>query len=137
LNRWWSVIPLPRIPIKNEFNELNPSLIEVSRPMPHIGVATAASPPLRVQEKRDRPMKTMFLAAAAVLCISAGVAYAGDGGEGGESGGTIPNSYFTELPGALPQYGPQPNDVAVTNQYQYAPLSAKTAVAVPSTNNGG
>jgi hypothetical protein len=41
-------------------------------------------------------MKTMFLAAAAVLCLGVGSAYAGDGGP-------VPNTFFTELPGVIAQ----------------------------------
>jgi len=78
-------------------------------------------------------MKTMFLAAAAVLCISAGAAYA-DGGD--DEGGMIANTYFTELPGQIAiAPGQQPNDVAVNSNYEPAP--ANTAVVMPPTNNGG
>jgi hypothetical protein len=41
-------------------------------------------------------MKTILLAAAAMLCIGVGVAYAESGDD---EGGTIPNTFFTELPG--------------------------------------
>jgi hypothetical protein len=43
-------------------------------------------------------MKTMILATAAVLGIGIGSAFAGDG-----EGGTIPNTYFTDLPGVVAQ----------------------------------
>jgi hypothetical protein len=81
-------------------------------------------------------MKTIFLAAAAVLCISAGVAYAG-GGEGEESGGTVPDTFFTQLPGALPQYGPQPNNVAVTNQFVSPPADTAVVTRPANPNNSG
>jgi hypothetical protein len=41
-------------------------------------------------------MKTMLLAAAAALSLGIGSAYADS------EGGTIPNSWFTELPGVTP-----------------------------------
>ena len=41
-------------------------------------------------------MKTMLLAAAAALSLGIGSAYADS------EGGTIPNSWFTELPGVAP-----------------------------------
>jgi hypothetical protein len=78
-------------------------------------------------------MKTMLLAAAAVLSIGATAAYAGDGGE---DGGTIPNTFFTELPRVDAQQGEQPNNVAVNRYYMTTP-QANTAVAAPPTNNGG
>ncbi len=78
-------------------------------------------------------MKTMFLAAAAVLCLGVGAAYA-DGGD--DEGGGIPNTYFTELPGVVATAtGQQPNDVAVNSQDANPP--ANTAVVLPPTNNGG
>jgi hypothetical protein len=42
-------------------------------------------------------MKTMLLAAAAALSLGVSAAYA-DGGQG-----TLPNTYFTELPGVIAQ----------------------------------
>src|ERR1700749_2543081 len=45
-------------------------------------------------------MKTaVLLAASAMLCIGVGVAYA-DGGD--DEGGTVANTFFTELPGVVP-----------------------------------
>jgi len=83
-------------------------------------------------------MKTMLLAAAAVLCLGAGAAYAdgdGDGGAG-EDGGTIPNTFFTELPGVDAQQGQQPNDVAV-NAPAAQTNSAAMVVAPPSVRGNG
>jgi len=54
-------------------------------------------------------MRTLMLAAAAVLSFGVGIAHAGDGGE---DGGTIPNTFFTELLGVDTQLGEQPNNVA-------------------------
>ena len=60
-------------------------------------------------------MKTILLAAAAMLCIGVGVAYA-DGGD--DEGGAVANTFFSELPGVLPTApGAPPNNVAV-NGYQ-------------------
>ncbi len=42
-------------------------------------------------------MRTLFLAAAAALTLTAGVAYAGEGE------GTVANTQFTQLPGVLAQ----------------------------------
>jgi hypothetical protein len=79
-------------------------------------------------------MKTMLLAAAAVLTLGVGAAYA-DGG--GEEGGTIPNTFFTELPGVDAQQGELPNDVAVNAPMVHS-NSAAAMVATPpgSANNG-
>ena len=63
-------------------------------------------------------MKTILLAASAMLCLGVGVAYA-DGGD--DEGGAIANAYFTELPGVVSTApGAIPNDVAV-NGYQTTP----------------
>ena len=43
-------------------------------------------------------MKTMLLAAAAALSLGIGSAYA----DSNSSGGTIPNTFFTQLPGVSP-----------------------------------
>ena len=43
-------------------------------------------------------MKTMLLAAAAALSLGIGSAYA----DSNSSGGTIPNTFFTQLPGVNP-----------------------------------
>jgi hypothetical protein len=82
-------------------------------------------------------MKTMLLAAAAVLSLGVGAAYAEGEGGGGEDGGTIPNTFFTELPGVDAQQGQQPNDVAV-NAPAAQTNSAAIVVAPPSApGNGG
>ena len=55
-------------------------------------------------------MKTMFLAAAAVLSLGVGSAYA-------NGGGPVANTLFTELPGVIAQAPVQPAPSAVaTNQ---------------------
>jgi hypothetical protein len=84
--------------------------------------------------EKDRPMKMMLLAAAGVLCIGVGAAYA-DGGD--NEGGSVANTYFSELPGVVATApGAQPNDVAVNGNT--APNTA-AVVAPPSTtsNSGG
>jgi hypothetical protein len=43
-------------------------------------------------------MKTMLLAAAAVLSLGVGAAYAEGEGGGGEDGGTIPNTFSRSFP---------------------------------------
>lgn len=54
-------------------------------------------------------MKTLVLAAAAVLSFGVGSAYA----ENGEDGGTIANTLFTTLPGVIAVApGERPNGVA-------------------------
>jgi hypothetical protein len=70
-------------------------------------------------------MKTMFLAAAAVLGIGMGSAYA-DGGQG-----TIPNTFFTELPGVVAQAPGQTARGAVGANSQVAHTQAY--VTNPST----
>ncbi len=60
-------------------------------------------------------MKTILLAAAAMLSIGAGVAYADSGDD---EGGAVANTFFSELPGVVPTApGAIPNNVAV-NGYQ-------------------
>ncbi len=83
-------------------------------------------------------MKTMLLAAAAVLCLGAGAAYADEG----DDGGIIPNTYFNELPGVIATApGMPPNNVSA-NAYQTMPQSSAATVVMPSANsrtttNGG
>jgi hypothetical protein len=55
-----------------------------------------ASPKSEALPRRET-MKTMLLAAAAALSLGVSAAYA-DGGQG-----TLPNTYFTELPGVIAQ----------------------------------
>jgi hypothetical protein len=59
-------------------------------------------------------MKTMFLAAAAILSIGIGSAYAGEGGP-------IANTFFTELPGVVPQAPAQLAPSAVTSNQSGTP----------------
>ncbi|HTI83612.1 MAG TPA: hypothetical protein VL614_24420 [Acetobacteraceae bacterium] len=79
-------------------------------------------------------MKTMLLAAAAVLSLGVGAAYADSEGGSGEDGGTIPNTYFTELPGVDAQQGEQPNNVAVNAPT--APTHSAAAVVAPRSVSG-
>ncbi len=79
-------------------------------------------------------MKTMLLVAAAVLSLGAGAAYAQSEGGAGEDGGTIPNTFFTELPGVDAQQGEQPNNVAVNAPA--APTNSAAAVLAPSSVPG-
>jgi len=78
-------------------------------------------------------MKTMFLAAAAMLCIGTGVAYA----DGVEDAGWVPNTWFTELPGEVSTApGMPPNNVA-SNATQTAPQSTSWATPTnPAVPNG-
>jgi hypothetical protein len=68
-------------------------------------------------------MRTLMLAAAAVLSFGGGFAHAGDGGD---DGGTIPITFFTELSGVDAQLGEQHNNVAA-NQHN-APATAYRTV---------
>lgn len=84
--------------------------------------------------EKDRPMKIMLLAAAGVLCIGVGAAYA-RGGDGGL--GATANTYFSEPPGvvATAPWAP-PYNVAVNGN---TATNTAAAVAQPNTtgNNGG
>ncbi len=74
-------------------------------------------------------MKTILLAAAAMLCIGVGVAYA-DGGD--DEGGAVANTFFSELPGVLPTApGAPPNNVSA-NGYQTMTQPTATSSAAPS-----
>ena len=78
-------------------------------------------------------MKTMLLAAAAVLCLGMSAAYA-DGGD--DEGGPVANTYFAELPGVVAvAQGQGPNNAAL-NGYVAQPSTA-TAVIPPSAGNNG
>lgn len=84
-------------------------------------------------------MKTMILATAAVLGIGIGAAYAGDG----EDAGTIPNTFFSELPGVIATAPGEPaNNVAAQDRFE-APVTAygtqqnNTALVMPHPSNGG
>lgn len=76
-------------------------------------------------------MKTIVLAAAAVLSLGMAAAYA----DGGDDGGTIPNTYFTELPGVDAQQGQLPNNVAA-NVNQYPPTATTSAAPAGAAANG-
>jgi hypothetical protein len=79
-------------------------------------------------------MKTMFLAAAAALCLGVGAAHA-DQGE--DSGGFEPNSFFTELPGEVSTApGARPND-APANAWQLMGQPRTTTQAIPSGASNG
>ena len=76
-------------------------------------------------------MKTaVLLAASAMLCIGVGVAYA-DGGD--DEGGTVANTFFTELPGVVPTApGALPNNAEVNAyQEQYATTHAANTWLAP------
>lgn len=80
-------------------------------------------------------MKTLLLAAAAMLCLSIGTAYADSGDD---EGGTIANTLFTELPGVVSTApGALPNDAAVNayqEQYQTTTHAANTWMAPDGTS---
>ena len=67
-------------------------------------------------------MKTMLIAAATVLSLSASVAYAGDS-EGGQD--PVANTQFTELPGVIAQA-----------QVPNAPAYAQSGQATQQAQNG-
>ncbi len=68
-------------------------------------------------------MKTTLLAAAALLCLGTGAAYAE-----GEDGGYIPNTFFTQLPGVVATApGAPPNNVAA---------NPSPAITSPTTTSG-
>ena len=80
-------------------------------------------------------MKTMMLAAAAVLSLSAGSAFASEGGP-------IANTEFTQMPGVLAQ-APAQNAPAATAQSGQAvrvyatQTSRDTSVFAPNENGNG
>jgi hypothetical protein len=87
-------------------------------------------------------MRTIILATVAVLGIGVGAAYAGDG----EDGGTIPDTFFSELPGVQPTpTGTLPNNVAAQDRYgapmpaygAYGTDQSNTASATPHPTNCG
>jgi hypothetical protein len=79
-------------------------------------------------------MKTIFLAAAAALCLGVGSAHA----DQGEDGGAVdPNSFFTELPGEVSTApGARPND-APANAWQLMGQPTSTTQATPSRGPNG
>jgi hypothetical protein len=75
-------------------------------------------------------MKTILLAAAATVCIGVGVAYAE---AGDDEGGTIANTFFTELPGVVSTApGAPPNNVAVNGYQTTTQPSATSSAAQPA-----
>jgi hypothetical protein len=84
-------------------------------------------------------MKSMFLAAAVVLGIGIGTAYAGDGDE------PLVNTYFTELPGIVAQrqvgIGTASDGISYvtrslpnpTGQISYGPRTVPSVVATLSS----
>jgi hypothetical protein len=79
-------------------------------------------------------MKIMLLAAAGVLCIGVGAAYA-DGGD--DEGGAVANTYFSELPGVVATApGALPNDVAV-NSNATPNTAAVVAPRTTTSSSGG
>ena len=82
-------------------------------------------------------MKTTLMAAAALLCLGAGAAYANEV----EDGGVVPNTFFSELPGeiATPPGAP-PNDVSPNAYYSTTPQSTATSTtpqSAPSMHANG
>jgi hypothetical protein len=82
-------------------------------------------------------MKTMLLAAAAALSLGVGSAYADS------EGGTIPNSWFTELPGVAPSLPVQqvPSAVAANQNgavtHVYVTGSNRTTSLFPPNGGSG
>ena len=75
-------------------------------------------------------MKTIFLAAAAAICLGVGAAHADNGAE--DSGVIGPNSFFTELPGVVPTApGARAND-APANAWQLTGLQARSTTQATS-----
>ena len=74
-------------------------------------------------------MKTILLAAAAMLCIGVGVAYAE---AGDDEGGTIANTFFTELPGVVDTAPGAPANNVVVNGSQSTTQPTATSSAAPS-----
>jgi hypothetical protein len=76
-------------------------------------------------------MKTLLFAAAAMLSIGIGVAYADGGGD--DEGSTIANTYFTELPGVVSTApGAPPNNAEVNaDQENYATTHAANTWLAP------
>jgi hypothetical protein len=69
-------------------------------------------------------MNTMLRATMMVLSLGIGPAYAADGGE---DGGTIPNTYFTELPGVIAVAPQQLPNVVVGSQQNGGSVNAYVA----------
>ena len=73
-------------------------------------------------------MKTMILAAAAVLSFGVGSAFASEG-----EGGTVANTFFTELPGVVAQAPSQQVPSAVARSQTGA---APTAAFIENHSSG-
>jgi hypothetical protein len=82
-------------------------------------------------------MKTMILAMAAMLSLGAGAAYA-DGSDS-ENDATIPNTFFTELPGVVATApGARPNNAAPVASQAVGQPTTTTLVTPPAGRaNGG
>lgn len=73
-------------------------------------------------------MKTMFLAAAAVLCLGTTAAYA-DGAD--TEGGAVANTWFSELPGVISTAPGAPANNVAANGYQASPQQATATPVTP------
>ena len=84
-------------------------------------------------------MKIVSLAAAALLCLGAGTAYAdGDSGGGGAEDGVLPNTFFTELPGVVATApGAPPNNVAANGDQTTSQPTSTTSVTLPAKRATG
>ena len=80
-------------------------------------------------------MKTMLLAAAAALSLGIGSAYA----DSNSSGGTIPNTFFTQLPGVSPTLPAQhvPAATAQGGPHAYVTQSGRGTWLFPPHDGGG
>jgi hypothetical protein len=81
-------------------------------------------------------MKTMLLAASAALSLGIGSAYA----DANSSGGTIPNTFFTQLPGVNPTPPVQNVPAAATAQggpHAYVTQSGHGTWLFPPHEGGG
>jgi hypothetical protein len=79
-------------------------------------------------------MKTMIVAAAATLSLGIGSAYADS------SGGTIANTFFTQLPGVTPTLPPQNVPAAGMAQggpHAYVTQSGRGTWLFPPQDGGG
>jgi hypothetical protein len=81
-------------------------------------------------------MKTMLLAASAALSLGIGSAYA----DSNSSGGTIANTFFTQLPGVTPTVPAQNVPAAATAQggpHAYVTQSGRGTWLFPPNDGGG
>ena len=79
-------------------------------------------------------MKMMLMAAAGVLCIGVGAAYA-DGGD--DEGGAVANTYFSELPGVVATAPGTPANNVAANSYYAQPNTTAAVVVPPGATNSG